>query len=191
MAHIVEQSNFKPKWYHSILVRYLMIIIIIITVVAFLAEYFFIILPYVNQTRDGGPLDLSTYEQILDEQEQYLEKLQQLQVESDAVNRAELEKLNFVVANRLDMAAILSQLESLASQTEMELIGLGVNIGGEEGSEGTTIAMNLSFTGGEYRTVKEYLSTIEKNIRIMDVTDLSMREIGNLFSLTVKSYYIE
>lgn len=187
----ITQSGFKPKWYHSILVRYLMIIIIIIAVVAFLAEYFFIISPYVSSARDGGPLDITTHEQILHEQKQYLEKLKQLQDESDMINRAELEKLNFVIANKLDMAAILRQLESLASQTEMELIGLGIRTGGEGGAEQGTIIMSLSFTGGEYRTVKEYLSTIEKNIRIMDVTELSIREIGNLFSLTVKSYYIE
>ncbi|MDA2922902.1 hypothetical protein MYX07_06595 [Patescibacteria group bacterium AH-259-L07] len=188
---IIQQSNFKPKWYHIILVRYLIIIIVVIAMAAFLVEYLFIISPYVNQTRDGGPLDLATHEKILQEQKQYLEKLQQLQAESDTINRAELEKLNFVVANKLDMAAVLRQLESLAAQTEMELIGLGVSIGEKEGAERGAITMGLSFTGGEYRSIKEYLSTIEKNIRIMDVTDLSMKEIGNLFFLSVKSYYLE
>lgn len=187
----ITQTTFKPRWYHIVLVKYLIIIIVVMAVFAFLAEYLFIIKPKVDQTRHGGLLDLGTYEQILDEQEQYFEKLQQLKVESDTINRAELEKLDFVVANKLDMAAVLSQLESLAHQTEMNLIGLGLGIDTQGAAQKGTIVMHLSFVGGNYQTIKEYLSTIEKNIRIMDVTNLSMREIGNLFSFSVKSYYIE
>lgn len=188
----ITQTGFKPKWYHVILVRYLLIIVIVITVIAFLSEYLFIIKPKMDQTSAGGLLDVGVYEQIFLEQKQYLEKLQKLQEESEKIDRAELEKLNFVIAGKLDMPAVLRQLETLAAQTDMTLIGLGVSADkGEKGKAKGTVIMSLSFTGGDYRVIKEYLSAIEKNIRIMDVTNLSMREVGNLFSLTVKSYYIE
>lgn len=186
MARIVKQTSFKARWYHIVLVRFLWILILVIIIGTFSAEYFLIVKPKIYQARSGGPLDISTHEQILAEQQQYLEDLKALKAEAETINKTELEKLYLVVANKAEMPAILSQIESLAAQaTNMQLIGLGLNI--EQG----VISISLSFKGGDYRIIKEYLSTIEKNIRIMDVASLSIKELGNLFSLNIDTYYLE
>ncbi len=185
MARIIKQEIFRPKWHHVLLVKYWWILIILIVLVVFSSEYFFIIKPKVDQAVNGGPFDLASHRQVLAEQKEYLQRLEELKIESDNINIAELEKLDLVLANTVSMPDILKQIDALAIQSGLELIGFGA------GYEQGVITISLSFKGGDYQSIKQYLAAIEKNIRIMDVETVTMKELGNILSLTIKSYYLE
>ena len=181
----VKQTIFRPKWYHIILVKYWLVLIILIVLVGFFSEYYFIIKPKIDQAVDGGPLDLGSHQQILTEQKEYLQKLKDLKQEAENINKAELNKLDYVLANSVEMPAILTQIKALDVQSKLELVGF--TIGHDKG----TIMLAFTFKGGDYQGVKQYLNSIEKNIRIMDVDTITVKELGNVLSLTIKTYYLE
>lgn len=181
----IKQKALKSKWHHVVLVKYWMILIVFIAIAVFVSEYFFIIKPKLDLAVNGGLLDIGTHQQILVEQEEYLAKLTALKQEEVNINIEELKKLDYVLANSAEMPAILRQINALAVQSRLNL--LGFNVWYDNGE----ILMNFTFKGGDYESIKEYLRAIEKNIRIMDVDNLVIKELGNIFSVSIKSYYLD
>ncbi len=180
-----KKKKFQAKWYHRILVRYWFVIIIIVMIALFSFEYFFLIQPKVKKTKNGKALDVETHEKILKQQKQYLRDLKDLKKKADQLEEGDLEKLDYVVAKDVDLPKILNKIDILIKQSNLEVLKYGV--GWEDGE----ITMNFGFTNGDYQKVKDFLKDIEKNIRIMDVTSISLKEVGNLVSLTIKSYYLK
>ncbi len=180
-----KDKNFQVKWYHKLLVRYWFIIILVIMIGLFSFDYFFVIQPKLAKTQNGKSLDLKTHQNILNEQQDYLNKLKNLEKESKKIKEDELDKLDYVVAQDADLPKILNKLDALIKQSRLEVSKYGV------GWQNGEITMNFSFTGGDYQKVKGFLKRIEKNIRIMDVTSVSFKGVGSSISLTIKSYYLQ
>lgn len=175
----------KIKSYKNIAVRFYWLIIIAAFLVGILFEYFVIVKPKVQQTKNGGPLDLASRQSVLNEQKDYLEKLKILKSEADGINRAELEKINYVLAEKVSIPDILKQISTISQQPKLKSGGFSYKY-----SDGV-LTFNFDFTGGTYQEIKNFLDEIEKNIRIMDVTDIAIKDAGEKFSLTIKSYYLE
>src|SRR6056297_1651489 len=178
-------KKFQAKWYHRFLVRYWFVIIIVVVISLFSLEYFLVISPNVKQTKNGRALDVETHKKILEEQRQYLQGLKALNKEAVKLSEDNLKKLDYVVAQDVDLPKILNKIDILIKQSNLEVLQYGV------GWENGEITMNFGFTNGDYAKVKDFLKDIEKNIRIMDVTSISLKEVGNLVSLTIKSYYLK
>jgi len=187
MARIRKEQIKKGK-YQRFVVKFYWLIIILIFLVALGIEYFFIVKPKLEQTFSGGPLDVESRQVILQEQKTYYEELKLLEKQANEINYVELEKINYVLDKNVNLPSILRQIETLrvlAKQSNLELGGFDFSF-----DKGILI-INLSLAGGNYQSVKEYLSEIEKNIRVMDVTGISLKSIGSNFSLTIQSYYLE
>jgi len=185
MAKKKKEKTFKARWYHRVLVRYWFVIIIIIMIGLFAFEYFFVIQPKIRETQNGKSLDVKTHENILSQQREYLKGLKELEEKADNIEEDELEKLDYVVAQDADLPKILNKIDILIKQSDFDVVKYGV------GWENGEITMTFSFTNGGYQMVKKFLGKIESNIRIMDVTNISLKEVGNILSLTIKSYYLE
>ncbi|GEM_PF-1099159 len=181
----ITQTTFKPKWYHLIIVKYWWTLTILVILAVFLIEYLFFIRVKIEQTVNGGPLDLATYQQILAEQEEYLKNLEQWYQETKQIDEGELDKLNYVVAEKMDFPTVLKQIDFLSVQSGWELISFGFDY-----KNGETL-MNFTFKGGNYEGIKRYLDFMERNIRIMDIETINMKELGNVLSFSVKSYYLD
>ncbi len=181
----IRRTISKTKRHQVFLVKFYWLIIIIVFLAAFLIEYFFILKPKLDQVASGGPLDIQSRQNILAEQEAYLKRLEELKAEADEINRAELEKLNYVLAQKVEIPDILNQINVLAQQSGLTLTRFDFDFG-----QGV-VTLNLNFKDGTYQIIKQYLEMIEKNIRIMDVTHLDIKNVGNLLSLTIQSYYLE
>ena len=181
----VKQTTLKTKKYQVILVKFYWLIIIVVFLIALMVEYFLIIKPKLEQTVEGRPLDIQSRQEILIEQKEYYEKLKSLKVEADEVNIAELEKVDYVLAKQIDVPNILNQINVLTQSQDLKIINFDFSF--EKG----VIVMSFRFKGGTYQTVKQYLEMLEKNIRIMDVVNINMTDIGNNFTIKIHSYYLE
>ncbi len=181
----IKKSESRTKSYKNLVVRFYWLIILIAFLAALLFEYFVIVKPKLQQTRNGGPLDVQSRQVILNEQKAYLGKLKTLKEEADGINRAELEKINYVLADKVDVPDILKQISILSQQPKFKMGSFSYKYG--EGN----LMLNLDFGGGTYQDIKNFLDEIEKNIRVMDVTNISLKDAGDKLSLTIKSYYFE
>jgi len=181
----IKKSGIKIKWYKILIVKFYWLIIIFVFIAAFLIEYFIIINPSLSQLRPGGELDLVSRREILETQRQYLIDLKQLAKESEEINRAELEKINYVLAKNVNVPEVLKQIEILANQSGLELESFSYNF------EQESLFLRLNFGGGSYAKAKQYLKQIEKNIRIMDVRNIALTKVGNGLSINLQSYYLD
>ena len=181
----IRREKLRIKKYQSFVVRLYWLVIILVLITAVLVEYFLIIKPRIEQTINGGPLDGQSRQVVLDEQRGYYEELKELKKQADEINQAELEKIDYVLEKNINLPGILKQITLLAEQSKMGLTSFDFDFG-----QGI-LTINLSLGGGSYQGIKQYLSEIEKNIRVMDVTGVSLRGMGSGFSLTIQSYYLE
>jgi len=187
MARIRKEQIKKGK-FQTFVVKFYWLIILLVFLVALGFEYFFLIKPKIEQTLNGGPLDVETRQVILDKQRTYYEELKLLEKQADEINYVELEKINYVLDKNVNLPNILRQIETLRVLAKQSNLELGVfDFSFEEG----ILIINLSLDGGNYQSVKKYLNEIEKNIRVMDVTGISLKNIGSSFSLTIQTYYLE
>ncbi len=184
MARIRKEQIKKGK-YQSFVVNFYWLIIILVFLVALSIEYFFIIKPKLEQTFTGGPLDVESRQVILEEQRTYYEELKALEIEAKKINQVELEKVNYVLSKKIDIPDILKQIYLLSEKENMEFLGFNYTF--DQG----VLQINLSFEGTNYQNIKKYLNELEKNIRVMDVTNISLAGIGSTFDLKIQSYYIE
>jgi electron transfer flavoprotein alpha/beta subunit len=68
----------------------------------------------------------------------------------------------------------------------MKLESFGFNL-----TEPGIVSIDLAFSQGTYQKVKNFIQKIEKNIRVMDITELNFQNVGNNLSLKIKTYYLE
>ncbi|MBU4369511.1 hypothetical protein KKG58_01975 [Patescibacteria group bacterium] len=181
----IRREKIKKGKLQTFVVRFYWFVIILFFLAAVCVEYFIIIKPKLEQTFNGGPLDIGSRQVILEEQRTYYEALKVLEKEAGEINQAELEKVNYVIAKKIDIPDILKQIYLLSKKENMEFISF--NYVFDKG----ILQIDLSFKGTKYQDIKKYLGELEKNIRIMDVTNISLGGIGSDFSLKIQSYYLE
>ena len=181
----VRREQVKIRRYQNFIVRFYWLVIILVFLTAVYVEYFLIIKPKLEQTYNGGPLDVESRQVILEEQRAYYEELKALKKEASEINQAELEKVNYVIAEKMDIPDILKQIYLLNKQEGMEPLSFDFVF--DKG----VLQINLRLKTRNYQDIKKYLDEIEKNIRVMDVTSISVKGIGTDLSLTIQSYYLE
>ena len=182
----IKEKKLQSKWYYLVLVKFSWLIVVIFFLILSSLSYFMFFQPQIEKTKNQGPLDVSYYQSILEEQEAYLEKLQNLEKKIDELQPEELSKLDYVLADKADVPYVLNHISALSKQSNMELTNFGFNF-----TEPGIIEMNFSFKQGTYQKVKNFIQKIEKNIRVMDITELSFQNVGNVLNLKIKTYYLE
>ncbi|MDD3101591.1 MAG: type 4a pilus biogenesis protein PilO [Patescibacteria group bacterium] len=182
MAKIIEEKKFDVKWYHIILVKFCWTLIIFIIIAAFSFEYFLIIKPKVNQTTNDGQFDVENYKTIVKEQEAYFNKLTALESRTEKISEDSLKKLDYTIAEKSDLPSLLNQIDIISRQTGMKFTEFSV-----KSDEGIT-TINLNFDEGDYQSCKEFLDYLEKNIRIMDVSQITLKDAGASLSVIIKTY---
>lgn len=181
----VKREQIKIGRYQNFVVRFYWLVIVLVFIAAVGVEYFIIIKPKLQQTYNGGLLDVKSRLVILEEQRIYYEALKVLEKEANEINQTELEKVNYVIAEKIDIPDVLNQIYLLNKQEGME--SLGFDFVYDQG----VLQINLHLKTNNYQDIKKYLDEIEKNIRIMDITSISIKGIGTDLSLSIQSYYLE
>jgi Tfp pilus assembly protein PilO len=182
----IKKKKIQTKWYHLILVKFSWPVVIIFFLVLFGINYFTFFQPQIEKTKNQGPLDVAYYRSIIEEQKIYLEKLKNLQNKIDEIDPEELSKLDYVLAEKADVPSILNHISALSQQSNMELANFGF-----EFTEPGVVVIELGFREGTYQKVKNFIQKIEKNIRVMDIIELSFQNVGNELNLKIKTYYLK
>ncbi len=180
----IKQEKSRTKWYHLVLVKFSGLIIFVFIIILFSINYFLFFKPKLAETHNNGPMDVDYYQNILDEQVIYLEKLKNFKSKADKIDQTEMNKLDYVLAQEAYLPSILNHINALAEQSGLELTGLNIDF-----SDGI-INLSLSFMDGTYQKMKKFIKQIETNIRVMDIHELSFQDVGNVLNLKIKTYYL-
>jgi len=172
------------KIYEYILVKYSLIFNIILLIILVLAGFWFLVKPKLDSLKKGGPLDPTIYGEIINSQKTYLNQIKQLKKDFDSLNQDRIKKLNYVIADKPDLATMFVIFDNLTRQHGLiiDSISADFNAG--------VFKTKISVSGGDYRTFKEFLNTLEKSVRMMDVSNIQVSIQGNKYTFDINTYYL-
>jgi len=182
----MPKATIKVNLSELIWVRLFWPILILTIFVVFLLGYAFLIKPMIGETKVGRSLDLKSREKTLLDQKNYLNGLKNLQQNYQKLDQNKLDKLNSLIADKVDLPIILSQLNYLAEENQSQI--KEINIGSIEKGE---IHLSLQLKAGDYLLFKKFLAALEKNARVFDVSSIRFSAKDDVYSLELKTYYLE
>lgn len=193
--------------------RYYKVITSVIVLLIVVSSYYFVLQPKYNEVSIGGRYNLSSLQEDLSNRQDYLSQLQDLNNNFDKISAQEKIKLEKILPRDSDVPGLLVQIESLALDHNLLLEGVTFNevprvvqgasrrsnrgvvteevVDPLESIDKVTVNLNLrSLDGSGYTRVKEFLTSLEDNLRIFDVSAVFFTPDSPSFSISLVTYYL-
>lgn len=141
-------------------------------------------------------LEIQTQERYL---EGYLGDLRRLKLQYDQLNLAQFERFTAILPPQPDYAGLFAQLQALAESTGMVLHGIQLapndvdaSAAGAALSEVQSVQISITISGGSYQDLKRFLSDVESNLRLLDVTSITFSDVKvGPYSIQMRTYYVD
>src|SRR3989344_1906815 len=194
--NIKKSQNIQLK---IIFVRYYKIFIIIGAALILFFSYFFILKPKSEQVGIGGNYNLKAVKEEVNKREIFLKDLAELISRYQQINTNDLSRINQALPQGKDIAGLLVQLQNLAENNGLLLASVSVSdptepMAGKNGkAEIQQLSVNLSLIGSQnniYRQLKEFLDSLETNLRLFDVSAVYFTPGSPAFSVNLITYYL-
>jgi Tfp pilus assembly protein PilO len=135
-------------------------------------------------------------EDILSSRTEILRKIEDLNKQYQQ-RTADVSKISSVVPNTKSAAEIVSTIEAITQQTGMQLIEIIMSSSGNQQQEFQTVFIELGLVGS-YPSLTTFLELMEKNLRLIDVAELSASQAPALgqqivlnFRVKANAYYLK
>jgi hypothetical protein len=173
-------------------------IILVVGVVAF-------VVPQYNNVQKLGGINYSQKKSILESENAYLKKLQDLRSSLNNVPQADIDRLSLIIPKGKDIPGIFKQMEKFAKAVDMKLLSVSVADGGLLSSSITnntipskvhTLQISVSLEGTlNYKLMKNFLTQLSKQAPVLDMNNISYTAQSGAaptsYSFVFHSYYIE
>ncbi len=111
---------------------------------------------------------------------------------------AETEKIDLMMPQKIQLAEIISATEEITSKTGVKLSKFSANQQKSQAANSEYSLINIEFNlGGTYPVLNNFLSAVEKNIRILDIREINISKddvAGNnqlQFKVTGNTYFLK
>ena len=209
MAEVIKiQSKQRLiKRINSFFISYFKLIVTGLLLLILLVGYFFILLPEYN--RISNQLNSAETTQILKQKnyQQYLGQLEQLNNVYDNIKPEDFTKINDLLPDTPESEQLMVEIQKIVNDNGYILTSLTVEPDDNSISVATDakqladsdiskkslgqVKISLGLTGVNYEGLKNLLTVFEKNLRLLDVTQLSWSPGNGLVSLTFTAYYLK
>lgn len=175
---------------------------VILTVAVVLGGgYLLVIAPKLSTIQGSTSRDVAEKQARLQEQEEESQALRSLEENLKTVSAAEQRRLEAVLPSAAELDDLYIQFTDLAaslglSMTSLEFSDAGSSATAEEkqnvGGDIQTVGVTFSVDGVEsYEALKTLLTTLQDNLRILDMNSLAYSPGTTQYSLTLKLYYFD
>lgn len=137
--------------------------------------------------------EFKTKQEEFANQKNYFDDIKKLISNYQKITSADIEKINNVLPQKKDIAGLFVQMEAIAKESGLNLLGLDIAERKEPPEleklkiRELDIALNLS--GGDYFAFKKFINAVESNLRIMDITSINFSPEAETYALDLKTYY--
>ncbi|HTX87069.1 MAG TPA: hypothetical protein VMC41_03310 [Candidatus Nanoarchaeia archaeon] len=199
-----EEKKVRSKQFNKFLSDYFNWVVGFAVAIVFVSGFFVLVLPkyqqtveFINSTNQQQVLDVSSRQDELTKIQRFLAAYKSIDpkyidkvkaIAPVAQNKEELfSELNYLVSvNQLFLQSI--SLSSTDSYLDQEL--LPVKAGDQPIANSLqTVTVVLEVRGTTYESFKNFLSSLENNLRLMDVLSIRFDPQGQTTSLTIDTYY--
>jgi len=132
---------------------------------------------------------------ILSSREEILKRIDDLNKQYQK-RSSDVGKISSVVPNAKSAAELVSTVEAITQQTGMQLVEITMGESGRQEQELQTVFIELGLTG-DYPSLTAFLELLEKNIRLIDVFEISASQasvpgaqVVLNFRVKVNAYYL-
>ncbi|MFA6255493.1 MAG: hypothetical protein WC675_05760 [Patescibacteria group bacterium] len=189
------------------LIRYHKLITALLVILIIFLSYQFILEPKYQQVSLGGRYNLATLEEELNKRETYLNSLKELAGNYQKISQEQVENLKKILPAEKDIPSLFVQLQALTEQHNLILATISINEISEASSTKKSkvqeetppapgikkldISLNLigKEGGNNYLAVKEFLTTLESNLRLFDVNSVYFSPTSANYSINLFTYY--
>jgi hypothetical protein len=201
MAQAKKDKKKKNLQLKLAVARYYKLITVALIIVIIALSYYFILEPKYQEVGVGGRYDLDNLQQEFTKRENYLRDLKKLAANYQEVNQTDIEKLKKILPEEKDIPGLFVQLQALAEEYNFLLVNVSINESAEAAQKKTgvggikklSISLNLISSGetGDYDELKEFLTTLEHNLRLFDVNAVYFSPESPNYTLDIFTYYYQ
>ena len=191
-----SQTKTKSVTLTKFLVRYSKLITFFLVVIIIFSSYFFIIGPKYESVNLGGQYSLDTLTQERDQRQNYLADLKALVARYQQISQADIVRLEKTLPLKKDVASLFVQFQALAEKHQFRLLSVNIDDAIDRTAATTAAAgvqqlnVSLNLAGGSYVNLKEFLASIESNLRLFDINAVYFSPDSSSYSMNLFTYYL-
>ena len=187
----------QPSMILQLLNRYFRWILFLVIGGTLLIAYVAVISGQINEIRDVAANSLSLKEKVLSDLKEIKKDLDKIVIDFSALKssrQAAMEQLNNFLPTSPHYEELFTMVPDITDRAGLQLNTINLSVSESDlkrptrasvegaaepadllaGGQIRPITINISVEGGTYTTLKEYLSLLERNLRILDVRSLSL-----------------
>jgi hypothetical protein len=196
---LIKLNNFLAS-YFNLLTAFIVIIILSVGFVVF-------ILPKYRQVDAKVKLANEQLEKEYIKLTGYLKKLQTINNDYSNINQDSIDKIRKFLPNQPETESLIEKMEFVAKNNGVILNSLDIDSGQGEPDPKTGIIkpsaqsldlppgvgkaiITVNMSGVSYGVMKSLLSVLEKNLRLMDITNLTFAPGDQRVEMIIETYYL-
>jgi Pilus assembly protein, PilO. len=168
--------------------------------IASIGLFFGFIDPTYGKIREAR-VDKLNYDRALDNSEQLRAERDKLLSKFNAIKPADLEDLEKFLPDNIDNVRLIIDIDEMAKQYGMRIRNFKADANetstaiGKDASNYGTLTLSFS-TSAQYQTFLAFMHTLEKSLRLIDVTAIDFAAPANGgslydYSVTIKTYWLK
>ena len=206
---MLENKIGKQNTINNFLNNYFNIFVVIFTSFLLILSYFLILKPKVDATTLAISDNISQQQKIYQTERTKLYSLEKSIEAYKEVNPVDMERVNSILPSSYDKERLFGELEEIITANGYKLNSITISKEGEEAATNNDntananpgdkvklskaseniglINVSVSIGGIDYASLKNFLSVLENNLRLFDVTSVSLG--GRSADLQLLTYY--
>lgn len=162
-------------------------VVISILILAF--GYFFIILPAQEKTSSNTTQNKIEQDRISANLTKQLTELNDINGAYQKINKNDISRLKEILPSDPEKEDLMKQMEILVSQYGLMLKSMQVEDGKADSGGLGKVNITLDVSGTDYSGLKNLLSALENNLRLLDIQSVEFNPSDRSTNLTLVAYY--
>ena len=198
ISAVEDAKNNKKKGldFSKILSRYYKMITLVLVTSVFVLGYYLLV-PKYQEISLGGEYSLDTLEQEKSSRQNYLKDLKKIIENYNQISQEDIDKLKQILPEQKDIPNLFIQLQALVEDNGFILSSVDISEGNAGVAKGNNsngaviqrLNINLDLVGRDYIALKEFLQSLEYNLRLYDVNAVYFVPGSDTYSINLFTYY--
>jgi len=206
-----ERKIFLKK-INSFLIKYFKFFVLFLVVLVLVLGYFFLLGPKYKEIQTMIKHSQQQRQEIFLSKQKKLNRLKDYIKSYEKFSSQNKEKINYILPQKYNQEQLFSELNHLVEKNNLILKNISVKGGKTKVEFGQTkkdienqaqnetlkapagvqkYAVEMSILGTNYYSLKNFLYTLENNLKLLDITKLNFSPSSKTLNLTLMTYYLK
>lgn len=203
----VTEDKQKIRMLNIFLLRYFNLIVLFLVILVLMTGFFYLIKPKYKSISREIKLTDQARETEYNSLQQYYNRLKQYKLSYDEINEKDIKRIENMTLNSSDYGELFRELETVILKRGLLLTSLEISADISESSSKKIIPksqkidnslfdgvgkvrISMEIIGVDYKSFKSLLVTIENNLRLLDIEELTFSPVEKAVSFEINVYYL-